>query len=507
MHGIQESQGNSRAGRPWISRRLKFMPRREAVIAAGLRVLPIWTVYLLCFAVNDERLVLANELFPWTGDLAQNWTVIRDEAQALLGDRMSVPSIRELSRDHEKIAVDEKWRSFFFWGYGLRSEANLRALYPRDGADTRSDCGPAHRFIFRDAGRRAWLPRHSGPTKSHSHRAYGFDHPQGAQGLPDAGRRSRDRVGGGRHRGFRRHVSSRSLERHRGGPHHHRIASHQKRPLRFPGSLLRDFLFAALRASPFVRDGLRNMEALEQVKGRPRRRLVGLRLAIAGCGGDEAWRQTADTRDSYQRLSEPDILVGVHRLWLRRFGLGPLQRVVPPAHPVRQGRCCRGDQQFHFGFRAHAIETGFYRRGAGAAVAGLGSAAAGAKGWTITAHSTSEPTASPDAPHGFGRHHSMAPRLLPKPVARRLVDGRRRNGVNASPDEAIRCCFCPAFDGYVLAAQAPISALAADDPVDASPPIRPIWRPTQKDGVVSAVQRIAISAALRKGFDRRPKPR
>ena len=42
-----------------------------------------------------------------------------------------------------------------------------------------------------------------------------------------------------------------------------------KRPLRFPGSALRDLLFAALRASPFVRDGLRNLERWERSKERP----------------------------------------------------------------------------------------------------------------------------------------------------------------------------------------------------------------------------------------------
>jgi aspartyl/asparaginyl beta-hydroxylase (cupin superfamily) len=39
---------------------------------------------------------------------------------------------------------------------------------------------------------------------------------------------------------------------------------HLKRPLRFPGFSLRDLLFAALRASPFVRDGLRNLERWEK---------------------------------------------------------------------------------------------------------------------------------------------------------------------------------------------------------------------------------------------------
>jgi beta-hydroxylase len=39
---------------------------------------------------------------------------------------------------------------------------------------------------------------------------------------------------------------------------------HLKRPLRFPGSLVRNLLFAALRTSPFVRDGLRNLDRWEK---------------------------------------------------------------------------------------------------------------------------------------------------------------------------------------------------------------------------------------------------
>ena len=37
---------------------------------------------------------------------------------------------------------------------------------------------------------------------------------------------------------------------------------HLKRPLRFPGTVLRDLFFAGLRASPFVKDGLKNLEKL-----------------------------------------------------------------------------------------------------------------------------------------------------------------------------------------------------------------------------------------------------
>jgi beta-hydroxylase len=44
------------------------------------------------------------------------------------------------------------------------------------------------------------------------------------------------------------------------------LLMHLKRPLRFPGSLLRDMFFAGLRASPFVKDGLKNLENLRNAK-------------------------------------------------------------------------------------------------------------------------------------------------------------------------------------------------------------------------------------------------
>jgi beta-hydroxylase len=41
---------------------------------------------------------------------------------------------------------------------------------------------------------------------------------------------------------------------------------HVKRPQRFPGALVRDGFFSALRRSSFVQDGLRNLERWEKAK-------------------------------------------------------------------------------------------------------------------------------------------------------------------------------------------------------------------------------------------------
>jgi hypothetical protein len=44
------------------------------------------------------------------------------------------------------------------------------------------------------------------------------------------------------------------------------LLMHLKRPLRFPGTWLRDLFFAILRASPFVKDGVRNLERWEKAR-------------------------------------------------------------------------------------------------------------------------------------------------------------------------------------------------------------------------------------------------
>jgi beta-hydroxylase len=41
---------------------------------------------------------------------------------------------------------------------------------------------------------------------------------------------------------------------------------HVKRPLRRPGELMQDLFFAALRKSPFVQDGLRNLERWKEAQ-------------------------------------------------------------------------------------------------------------------------------------------------------------------------------------------------------------------------------------------------
>lgn len=233
---------------------------RDRFISAALRTLPFLDRVLMWSATMEERQILSNAAFPWVSYLEANAPAIRAEAEVLLQDRMSIPSVREISSDHAKIAVDEKWRSFFLWGYGVRIGANC-ARCPQTEKILEKIPGLLTAFYsVMLAG--AHVPRHTGPTK-----AILTVH----LGLVVPAEREKCHMS----------VGDQDVVWQEGGvvifddmfPHEvwndtseDRIILllHIKRPLRFPGNVLRDLFFAGLRASPFVRDGLRNLERWNQ---------------------------------------------------------------------------------------------------------------------------------------------------------------------------------------------------------------------------------------------------
>ena len=49
---------------------------------------------------------------------------IADGGMMFLSDKSALPPLRLISPDHSRIAIDDRWKSFILWGYGLRSEEN-----------------------------------------------------------------------------------------------------------------------------------------------------------------------------------------------------------------------------------------------------------------------------------------------------------------------------------------------------------------------------------------------
>jgi beta-hydroxylase len=235
---------------------------RDAFISTAQRLLPAFDRLLMRSSPLKETPVIAPDNFAWVPYLESQTPVIRAEALRLLRDRMSVPSVREVSPDHAKIATDGKWRSFFLFGYGVRIDANC-AKCPETARILENIPGLLTAFYsVMLAG--AHVPRHTGPTKAILTAHLGLNVPikRAACHMDVAGNDLVWEEG-------RVFVFDDMFEHevwNDTGEDRIILLLHIKRPLRFPGSMLRDLFFASLRKSPFVKDGLRNLTQWDKAR-------------------------------------------------------------------------------------------------------------------------------------------------------------------------------------------------------------------------------------------------
>lgn len=62
--------------------------------------------------------------FPWAKQLEANWKVIRDELDAVMEHADELPNFQDISPRQQRIANDNRWKTFFFCAFGFRSQKN-----------------------------------------------------------------------------------------------------------------------------------------------------------------------------------------------------------------------------------------------------------------------------------------------------------------------------------------------------------------------------------------------
>jgi ornithine lipid ester-linked acyl 2-hydroxylase len=62
--------------------------------------------------------------FPWVAPIEQGWATIRAELDALLAHTEALPNFQDISTDQYNLTDDDRWKTYFFYGYGFRSDAN-----------------------------------------------------------------------------------------------------------------------------------------------------------------------------------------------------------------------------------------------------------------------------------------------------------------------------------------------------------------------------------------------
>jgi beta-hydroxylase len=203
-----------------------------------------------------EYEIFPNSFFPWAAELESRWRQIRGEAEAVLNDVESIPPVRSVSPDHEMIARDDKWRGFILWGYGLKWERNCMRCPKTAGMLERIPGLLSAFFSVMQPG--AHVPRHTGPTKAILTAHLGIKVPSnrsacrmeiGSQAFSwDEGRMVLfDDM-------FPHEVWNNTAE------NRVILLLHIKRPEHFPGSVLRETLFATLRQTSLVKDALQNLD-------------------------------------------------------------------------------------------------------------------------------------------------------------------------------------------------------------------------------------------------------
>jgi beta-hydroxylase len=69
--------------------------------------------------------VYDNSVFPWTKQIEAEWTLIRAELEKVLQRQKDLPSFQEISTDVATITSDNRWKTFFLLGFGLKSKRNI----------------------------------------------------------------------------------------------------------------------------------------------------------------------------------------------------------------------------------------------------------------------------------------------------------------------------------------------------------------------------------------------
>ena len=198
--------------------------------------------------------------FAWVKHIEDNWEVIRDELADVLEDREALPNFQDISKDQIEITDDDRWKTFFIYGYGFEAKLGVQ-MCPQTAALMRQIPGMTTAMISILSPRKHILD-HRGPYKGVLRYHLGLIVPKDADSC-------RIRVG----EDIRHWQEGQSMVFD--DTFNHEVWNDTDetrvvlfvdflRSLPFPESLINRAIIKAIGYSPFVLDAKRNQEAWER---------------------------------------------------------------------------------------------------------------------------------------------------------------------------------------------------------------------------------------------------
>jgi ornithine lipid ester-linked acyl 2-hydroxylase len=231
----------------------------ELTIAAGERVLAPIERWVGRRSLVGDQPFFPVDRFPWVAEVERNWEVIAQELQAILADREALPSFQEISKDQIAITDDDRWKTFFLYGYGFQADLGVE-LCPRTAAIMREIPGMTT-AMFSILSPRKHILAHRGPYKGVLRYHLGLIVPQAKEDC-------RIRVD----TEIRHWEAGKSMVFDDTFDHEVWNDTEETRvvlfvdvlrPLPFPESLINKLIVKAIGVSPFVLDAKRNQRAWE----------------------------------------------------------------------------------------------------------------------------------------------------------------------------------------------------------------------------------------------------
>lgn len=98
--------------------------KRRFIKYWGFRALWILEWMIGRFSLVGDRPVHDSDTFAWTKQLEANWQVIREELEDVLRHREVLPNFQDISTDQTAITTDDRWKTYFLYGFGFKAEHN-----------------------------------------------------------------------------------------------------------------------------------------------------------------------------------------------------------------------------------------------------------------------------------------------------------------------------------------------------------------------------------------------
>lgn len=237
--------------------------KRRPSVALGLWLIKRIERILIRYSLVPDTPFLVSPEFSWVRTLEADWKLMRAELDRLLEAPERIPNFQDISRDQYNISQDDKWKSYFLYGYGYKMENNCKAC-PETTRILESIPGMFTAF-FSVLAPGKHIPLHRGPYRGllRCHLALIVPEPRQDCWIEVGGETSTWEEG--------RCIVFDDTYRHRvennTGGRRVVLFIDIKRPLKFPGSLLNRAVLFLIRLSPYIQDARRNQRAWEKRLG------------------------------------------------------------------------------------------------------------------------------------------------------------------------------------------------------------------------------------------------